>query len=457
MATQRGWPDWIKGIALYGVTEEGDLVLLKADKEGNLSVQILPHAVTHQAGGSDEINVDGLKGVLADLQKAKWSVYDTRANFPSGSEPGELAYATDEKALYRWDGSSWIKVLSLDFTDLINRAHATDHQAGGSDEINVAGLHGELADPQPPKAHASSHQSGGSDEINVGGLHGELADPQPPKVHDNTKHSPEMLATDGSNAMAADLDVGNHNVKNVARIYPAQDAEFETADHLIQIGTRSDAHFCVDGKTNKRGLAVHLRDSTNKPNVEEMWSWDGSAWNLLRRLDYDGNEYVKGTINGVNIASHAARHHSGGDDPVDFLQLQNRYHAARHEAGGDDEITVSNLAGIEWKGVQIYSGVPSAWQTLDLSSHVGSRRALVAIRINHPGTYTKDYMAVPADWTSYPPTDFEYHVGPYAARIDGGKQGALITWTDSYGRIKVWTNSAESDDVWYLEWYIALT
>jgi len=183
MATQRGWPDWIKGIALYGVTEEGDLVLLKADKEGNLSVQILPHATTHQAGGSDEINVEGLKGVLADLQKAKWSIYDTRANFPSGSEPGELAYATDEKALYRWDGSSWIKVLSLNFTDLINRAHAADHQAGGSDEINVGGLHGELADPQPPKAHASSHQAGGSDEINVGGLHGELADPQPPKAH----------------------------------------------------------------------------------------------------------------------------------------------------------------------------------------------------------------------------------------------------------------------------------
>jgi hypothetical protein len=32
-------------------------------------------------------------------------------------------------------------------------AHASTHENGGGDEINVAGLSGELADPQPPKAH----------------------------------------------------------------------------------------------------------------------------------------------------------------------------------------------------------------------------------------------------------------------------------------------------------------
>ncbi|MDY6888280.1 MAG: hypothetical protein SVV88_11675 [Pseudomonadota bacterium] len=44
-------------------------------------------------------------------------------------------------------------------------AHASSHQNGGSDEINVAGLSGELADNQPPKAHKTSHQSGGSDAL----------------------------------------------------------------------------------------------------------------------------------------------------------------------------------------------------------------------------------------------------------------------------------------------------
>ena len=249
MGTQRGWPDWIKGIALYGVTEEGDLVLLKADKEGNLSVKILPHAVTHQAGGSDEINVEGLKGVLADLQKAKWSVYDTRANFPAEAEEGALAYATDEKTLYRWDGTSWVKVLSLDLMQLMNRLHATTHESGGDDpidflkltnrkhaskhesggddEINVTGLHGELADPQTPKAHASTHQPGGSDALPTGtpsaitegatGSEGsstafaradhvhETPSEWTPKEHGNEAHHPDFLAVDGSNTMKGNL------------------------------------------------------------------------------------------------------------------------------------------------------------------------------------------------------------------------------------------------------------
>lgn len=51
-------------------------------------------------------------------------------------------------------------------------AHASTHENGGSDEINVAGLSGELADPQPPKTHAASHASGAADEI----AHGDLAD-----------------------------------------------------------------------------------------------------------------------------------------------------------------------------------------------------------------------------------------------------------------------------------------
>jgi hypothetical protein len=45
----------------------------------------------------------------------------------------------------------------------ICKYHNTTHQHGGSDEINVTGLSGELADPQTPKAHKASHTSGGSD------------------------------------------------------------------------------------------------------------------------------------------------------------------------------------------------------------------------------------------------------------------------------------------------------
>lgn len=91
--------------------------------------------------------------------------------------------------------------------------HAASHQNGGTDEISVAGLSGVLADPQPPiigssgtqavagddarltdartpTAHASSHQNGNADEINVAGLSGLLADEQTPLTHDIiTKHN----------------------------------------------------------------------------------------------------------------------------------------------------------------------------------------------------------------------------------------------------------------------------
>ena len=42
-------------------------------------------------------------------------------------------------------------------------AHATSHENGGSDEINVAGLSGKLADAQTPTSHASTHTNGTDD------------------------------------------------------------------------------------------------------------------------------------------------------------------------------------------------------------------------------------------------------------------------------------------------------
>lgn len=76
------------------------------------------HAVNHQNGGEDEIDVTGLSGLLADPQTP------------------------------------------LD--------HAADHEDGGDDEINVEGLSGLLADPQEPLDHdhddfgasGTSHASG---------------------------------------------------------------------------------------------------------------------------------------------------------------------------------------------------------------------------------------------------------------------------------------------------------
>ena len=90
----------------------------------------------------------------------------------AGPGMGISWFETDTGDLYEWDGATWTRVGGS------TTSHASDHENGGGDEIDVTGLSGVLADPQTPVTHASRHQNGGDDEINVGGLGGVLAEPQ---------------------------------------------------------------------------------------------------------------------------------------------------------------------------------------------------------------------------------------------------------------------------------------
>jgi len=83
------------------------------------------------------------------------------SSFPGTPEEGEWFWRTDESRLYRHNGSTWDAVAA----DVV--AHGSTHENGGSDEISVAGLNGELADPQVPKSHASTHKGDGADAIAV--------------------------------------------------------------------------------------------------------------------------------------------------------------------------------------------------------------------------------------------------------------------------------------------------
>ena len=112
--------------------------------------EVIAHKTSHQDGGSDEVNVAGLSGLLADEQLSAW---DAVSGKPSTFTPS---------------------------------AHKALHQNGGSDEVNVAGLSGVLADEQlsawdavsgkpsafTPSAHKASHEASGSDEIDCSGLAG---------------------------------------------------------------------------------------------------------------------------------------------------------------------------------------------------------------------------------------------------------------------------------------------
>ena len=85
--------------------------------------------------------------------------------------------------------------------------HASQHEEGGEDPINVDGLPGVLADRQAPSSHAAQHQVGGDDALNVGSLQGILAQDQPAQVHSNTRHNPVMATADALASHAAQIAV----------------------------------------------------------------------------------------------------------------------------------------------------------------------------------------------------------------------------------------------------------
>jgi len=172
------------------------------------AAKLSPHALSHQAGGDDEINVNDLSGVLKDAQKVHVyfngddHVKAKYINFGGGLSvdpiEGDAVYVSVE------GGTA--------------APHAATHQAGGSDQLNVEGLPGVLEEPQKVHvyydgdnhvtvkkvnfgaglsvrtlsedtayisvegaaagAHAASHQPGGIDELNVEGLKGVLEEGQ---------------------------------------------------------------------------------------------------------------------------------------------------------------------------------------------------------------------------------------------------------------------------------------
>jgi hypothetical protein len=165
------------------------------------------HASSHALLGSDPIKLDdlaapddntdlnastGAHGLLRKLSGTSTEFLNGGGSWatPTGIVPSA------HKTSHENSGTDEINVTGLSgllADDQNPVAHASDHANGGGDEMNVAGLSGELADPQPPKTHATSHQNGGGDEINVAGLSGVLADAQLPADHASS-HGP--LGTD---------------------------------------------------------------------------------------------------------------------------------------------------------------------------------------------------------------------------------------------------------------------
>lgn len=108
--------------------------------------------------------------------------------------------------------------------------HAPQHEAGGTDQLNLDGMHGTLADDQPVATHKASHQEAGDDELNVQDLHGTLADEQPVGDHGSAKHDgtvPDLVDGKVPVEQLPDMPVGEHG-------NPEHDATVEATAHKGQ-------------------------------------------------------------------------------------------------------------------------------------------------------------------------------------------------------------------------------
>jgi hypothetical protein len=134
--------------------------------------------------------------------------------------------------------------------------HASQHEEGADDELNVDGLPGKLAERQDPYSHASDHEQGGTDTINVSGLPGLLADAQKPNEHGNEAHLPAFATP----AQVAD-SVGAHNS------LPGPHAD---ATNLEKIANRGSANgYCdlnAEAQVPAERISTHNLDAGAHPN-----------------------------------------------------------------------------------------------------------------------------------------------------------------------------------------------
>lgn len=233
----------------------------------------LAHHVSHENGGTDEISVVGLSGLLADPQTP-------------------LAHTHIEA-----DITGLVVDLAAKVDAAVFNNHHARHENGGADQISVAGLNGVLANPQPPiigatgttavagndarltdartpTAHHLTHQSGGTDAINVGGLSGVLNDPQPP-----------IIGATGTTAVAG----------NDARL---TDARTPTAHHAAHEPGGTDA------------MAVDAAVATGSLRTLGIGAQQAAAGNDSRLSD------------ARTPTAHASTHAAAGSDPLTLSESQ---------------------------------------------------------------------------------------------------------------------------------------
>lgn len=151
-----------------------------------------------------------------------------------------------------------------DYVDLLTpEAHASSHESGGSDEIDVTGL--------TPADHASRHESGGDDEIDATGLTG-------------AGHN----LVDRGDPSSLDLDVGSMTVDSnwydwdLSSVVPAGAIAVELRIYQTSDAAARRLLFRKKGNSNELNIIAHKHIVANGTEM-----WQGKCFcNSARVIQY---------------------------------------------------------------------------------------------------------------------------------------------------------------------------
>lgn len=506
MAT--GHPDWFKGIVLYGIGPEDEFIPIRTDEAGNLHVGYGTHAITHQDGGSDEISVNALEGVLHLEQKSSWALVSGKPGTftPSAHKTSHQNGGADEISVAGLSGvladeqpTSWGSITGKPGT-FTPSAHKASHQDAGGDEINVAGLLGVLTNEQPsswalvtgkpgtftPSAHKTSHQNGGGDEISVAGLSGLLADAQTPLSHGNASHSPNMVEVDGSEPLTADWDAGAHKIR-------AQSLQADALPAGFIVYTGTAGLLCYNtglswDATNKR-LGIGIAPATSALHVigniyaqadgyvsmlmdshSSGASWHASQVQFRRSRNtmaspvivanddrlgvfefrgWDGDQWVLAAQIDVRVGGAPGNNDMPGKINFNVTPDGGISPVTRLTVMADGTVDMSGkIWGRGNAGASLIhwtTTVSTSWQSANLSGVVGSRVAMVLIEIRNTTGSNHLYCFAPSASAGYYYSDMTWERGAAVAQVDNGKRSFIVVTTASNGLVYLRSSTNHSN------------
>lgn len=239
-----------------------------------------------------------------------------------------------------WKGfsvSQLITTIAVAAHKLGSATHLADTLAALNAKISDATLD-DSGDPRDPNAHAASHQDGAVDEIDVGGLAGELADPQPPKQHalGGSDHSASTLAQ--VNALVSDATLDD-------------EGDPRPADQVVETGgpTTLDVGAVADGEYLKRSGSTLVGAAGGGVTPHALGGGDHTADSLANVNSKISDATLDDSSSSRPPTSHAGSHQDGGADEISLAGLSGETATPQppkqHALGGSDH-SASTIAQV---------------------------------------------------------------------------------------------------------------